>query len=107
MEVKYLPCPVCAERMNRRQFVPGSGVIIDECRDHGIWLDAGEHHRILDFVRTHGMPAKSGQSTHSVNVALASVSGTGQAAEQVLGANGGWAVAEVLFEIAEIICCLF
>jgi Zn-finger nucleic acid-binding protein len=39
------PCPVCRSEMNLTEYA-GSGVAIDECRRHGIWLDAGELERI-------------------------------------------------------------
>ena len=31
-KVKYVPCPVCAELMNRRNFAEISGVVIDVCK---------------------------------------------------------------------------
>jgi hypothetical protein len=40
--------------MNRRQFLPGSGVIVDECQAHGVWLDLTERQRILEFARSGG-----------------------------------------------------
>src|SRR5262245_46567351 len=40
--VRYLPCPVCGEIMNRRNFADVSGVILDWCRGHGWWFDAHE-----------------------------------------------------------------
>jgi len=52
LTVRYRGCPSCGERMNRRQFMAGSGVIIDECRGHGVWLDSEERERILEFVRS-------------------------------------------------------
>ncbi|MCW2926670.1 MAG: hypothetical protein JWM86_638 [Thermoleophilia bacterium] len=39
-------CPVCRTEMARRTFAYESGVPIDVCADHGIWLDAGELQRI-------------------------------------------------------------
>jgi Zn-finger nucleic acid-binding protein len=54
LKVEYRRCPECRERMNRRQFLPGSGVIIDECPAHGVWLDLTERQRILVFARSGG-----------------------------------------------------
>jgi len=51
----YLPCPVCRELMNRRNFRRISGVLIDVCRDHGVWLDAGELGAIRSFVANGGL----------------------------------------------------
>jgi Zn-finger nucleic acid-binding protein len=52
-EMRYIPCLVCNQLMMRRAFsVRGrsSGVIVDLCRGHGIWLDATELGRVLAFV---------------------------------------------------------
>jgi len=54
-EVRYLECVVCGELMNRRNFALASGVIVDICRSHGVWFDAGELRRVLDFVRDGGL----------------------------------------------------
>jgi len=51
----YLPCPVCRVVMNRRLFATGTGVIIDVCRTHGTFFDAGELPRIIDFVMNGGL----------------------------------------------------
>ncbi len=53
--VRYIPCLTCGEMMNRRQFRHGresSGVILDFCREHGVWLDHLELESIVEFVRT-------------------------------------------------------
>ena len=52
-EVRYLPCLVCGELMNRRQYRYSdrpSGTIVDHCRHHGIWLDHEELERIVGFI---------------------------------------------------------
>ena len=41
--------------MTRRNYGQRSGVIIDLCRDHGVWLDHSELEKILDFVRQGGL----------------------------------------------------
>lgn len=53
--VAYLPCPVCAERMHRKNFANQSGVILDWCKGHGFWFDADELERVLAFVDAGGM----------------------------------------------------
>ncbi len=53
--VKYIPCPVCAELMNRKNFAQISGVIIDWCKDHGYWFDAFELEQVLEFVSSGGL----------------------------------------------------
>jgi Zn-finger nucleic acid-binding protein len=46
----YIPCPRCNDLMNRKNFKRISGVIIDVCKKHGVWLDAGELDQIRSFV---------------------------------------------------------
>jgi Zn-finger nucleic acid-binding protein len=54
-DVRYLPCPVCGQLMNRRNFANASGVILDWCRGHGWWFDAEELERVLAFVEAGGV----------------------------------------------------
>lgn len=51
----YLPCPTCRDLMNRRNFAVASGVIIDICARHGVWLDKDELSRIVAFIDAGGM----------------------------------------------------
>ena len=53
--VRYVPCPRCARLMNRKNFAQGSGVVLDVCATHGIWLDRGELERLLGFVEGGGL----------------------------------------------------
>ncbi len=48
--VEYRRCPACDALMGRRNFQKRSGVIIDQCHEHGTWLDAHELERIAGFV---------------------------------------------------------
>jgi ribosomal protein L40E/Zn-finger nucleic acid-binding protein len=50
----YRPCVYCNKPMNRQQYARRSGVIIDVCRDHGIWFDAKELQQILDWMSRGG-----------------------------------------------------
>mgnify|MGYP001768327630 CR=1 FL=1 len=52
--VRYRKCPVCRNMMNRINYGQSSGVIADRCRDHGVYLDAGELRRIQAWVRAGG-----------------------------------------------------
>ena len=49
-EIKYLPCPRCKNLMIKQNFKKVSGVIIDLCRLHGVWLNAGELDQIRSFI---------------------------------------------------------
>lgn len=53
--VRYVPCPTCGEMMNRKNFGRSSGVIVDVCRQHGVWFDRGELPRVLAFVEAGGL----------------------------------------------------
>lgn len=54
-EVKYRPCVVCGKLMNRLNFGRLSGTIVDVCKGHGTFLDAGELHQIVTFIRHGGL----------------------------------------------------
>ena len=49
-QIEYRRCPECDSQMARRNFQRRSGVIIDQCRHHGTWLDADELERIAGFI---------------------------------------------------------
>lgn len=51
----YRPCIDCGQLMARRNYARKSGVIIDVCKDHGIWFDHGELGRILSWIREGGL----------------------------------------------------
>lgn len=53
--IQYIPCVRCGTLMNRKNFARISGVIIDECRPHGVWLDGGELERIRTFIADGGL----------------------------------------------------
>ena len=53
--VRYLPCPVCKARMNRKNFGERSGVVVDVCKHHGSWFDDGELPAVLAFVEAGGL----------------------------------------------------
>ncbi len=56
-KISYVPCPDCGQLMNRSNFARASGVIIDICKAHGVWFDAGELPRIIEFIQKGGMDA--------------------------------------------------
>ncbi|MFO7628090.1 MAG: zf-TFIIB domain-containing protein, partial [Prochlorococcaceae cyanobacterium] len=41
--------------MNRSLQGKRSGVVVDRCRDHGVWLDAGELLQLLEWARAGGV----------------------------------------------------
>ncbi len=53
--VVYLKCPDCQQMMNRFNFAKASGVIIDECHEHGLWLDSDEFGKIAAYIASGGL----------------------------------------------------
>ena len=53
-EVVYLKCPICSERMSHLNFGGSSGVIIDRCGTHGVWLEGSELRRLTEWWRAGG-----------------------------------------------------
>ena len=54
-QVHYRPCVRCGKMMNRVNFGRLSGTIVDVCRGHGTFLDAGELHAIATFIDAGGL----------------------------------------------------
>jgi Zn-finger nucleic acid-binding protein len=52
--VRYRPCPRCGKMMNRINFGTLSGAVVDVCKGHGTFLDAGELHQIVTFIQDGG-----------------------------------------------------
>ena len=48
-------CLRCGKMMNRVNFGRLSGAVVDVCRGHGTYLDAGELHQIVEFIRGGGI----------------------------------------------------
>ncbi len=53
--VVYRRCPRCDTPMHRRNFGRVSGIVVDECTVHGMYLDAGELEQIRTFVAMGGL----------------------------------------------------
>lgn len=54
-KLRYRPCPQCGKMMNRVNFGRISGAVVDVCRAHGTFLDAGELQQIAAFIRDGGL----------------------------------------------------
>ena len=52
--VYYVPCPECGKLMNRVNFGASSGVVMDQCKAHGVWLDNGELIHLMEWKRAGG-----------------------------------------------------
>jgi Zn-finger nucleic acid-binding protein len=53
--IHYRSCVKCGKMMNRVNFGRMSGTVVDVCRGHGTFLDAGELHAIVTFIRDGGL----------------------------------------------------
>jgi Zn-finger nucleic acid-binding protein len=51
---RYYECPVCRTAMNRVNFGARSGVVVDQCPRHGMWLEGGELRRLLEWRKAGG-----------------------------------------------------
>ena len=45
----YKQCPVCQETMRKLTYGAVSGVLIDRCLEHGVWLDSGELQQLFEW----------------------------------------------------------
>jgi Zn-finger nucleic acid-binding protein len=54
-EVRYRKCVACGKFMNRLNFGRLSGTVVDVCKGHGTFLDAGELHGIVRFIQQGGL----------------------------------------------------
>ena len=52
--VIYVPCPDCGRLMNRRNYGTKAGVIVDICKEHGVWLDGGELGSLMKWLKAGG-----------------------------------------------------
>ena len=55
----YVKCPECGTIMNISNWERPSGILVDACRQHGVWLDGGEIARIRSWAAStpEGPPA--------------------------------------------------
>jgi Zn-finger nucleic acid-binding protein len=53
--IAYRKCPRCSNLMNRKLFATGAKVIVDICRQHGIWFDDAELRAVAVFAAGGGM----------------------------------------------------
>jgi Zn-finger nucleic acid-binding protein len=54
-QIRYIPCPVCHQLMNRLNFAHCSHVIVNVCKAHGTWFDKDELRRTVEFIRGGGL----------------------------------------------------
>jgi len=52
--IRYRKCPVCQSYMQRSNYAHRSGVIVDRCQQHGIWLNSGEITHLMEWRKAGG-----------------------------------------------------
>jgi hypothetical protein len=50
LEHATVSCPVCGLAMKKNEYAPNCPVQIDECEQHGVWLDTGEIKDLQVFI---------------------------------------------------------
>lgn len=97
--VKYRDCPRCGQVMRRINFGTISGVIVDECRQHGVLLDPGELQAIETFLQlggaSLGAQARLEQGQRAVPPAPESL----RAPHEVRPVDAAGSVADVLWDL--------
>jgi Zn-finger nucleic acid-binding protein len=53
--VHYRPCPQCKKLMNRMNYARISGVVLDVCKEHGLWFARDELRQVLEFIERGGL----------------------------------------------------
>lgn len=87
--VSYIKCPDCGAVMNRQNYGRTSGVIIDQCSAHGVWLDNSELERIARYIAEGGLArARQHEAEDAERRARA-------ASRQSSAAGGAWTAASV------------
>lgn len=74
-ESGYLPCVRCGSLMAKTNFRKISGVLIDMCRAHGIWLDASELERIRCFIARGGLDKSQDKNILANRLEISKVAG--------------------------------
>ncbi len=86
--VRYIPCPQCSTLMNRVNFAKSSGVVVDVCKTHGVWLDRGELQRVIGFVEGGGMTVARNRERERLAEEQRRLAAMQQRREGELGAPG-------------------
>ncbi len=92
--VHYVKCPACRGVMNRMNFGRRSGVIVDVCKQHGTWFDAGELTSAVEYVASGGYEdAKRREAAEkAVEKARAAVIPSGVDGASASSASAWWGV---------------
>jgi len=72
--------------MNRVNFAKISGTVVDVCKGHGTFLDSGELHQIVTFIRSGGLERARQRQLDDLKEAERDLRAT-QQAEAILSAS--------------------
>ena len=92
----YVKCPVCSVLMNRKLSPTGAGVVVDVCKAHGTFFDAGELPAIVEHVQRGG--GKPRAAAPATKPSPAPRTG-GSPSSGVVDGSDAVAIAELLVEI--------
>ncbi len=106
-EKMYVKCPSCQVMMTRKQFATGAGVVVDVCKAHGTFFDAGELPAIVEFVMQGGLEQAARRDLEHERERLArekeQLSGTSIIRRELMTGpsehDRGHAVVELLFRL--------
>lgn len=96
--IQYLSCPRCGRYMNRENFSRISGIVIDRCRDHGVWLDEGELERIRLFIASGGLERLQDKRLENLQIELQELAGRVQGEEFMTRLLHFWNLKRIFFK---------
>jgi Zn-finger nucleic acid-binding protein len=91
----YLPCPRCGDLMNRSNYGRISGVLIDSCKPHGMWLDGGEADKIAVFIESGGLAEAERRKVEDLKRQASSAQAELDSARRAR--NRAWSIGPVIF----------
>lgn len=107
--IRYVKCPQCRQMMNRVNFGYRSGVIVDRCRKHGVWLDSGEITHLLEWKKAGGqlLHEQYSQRKKARNRSQRAVLPDAYAVDGDVGRSSGIVDQDLLQTVARVIFRLF
>jgi Zn-finger nucleic acid-binding protein len=66
--LSYVECPVCSEKMKRKDFAGVSGILVDVCVTHGIWFDVDQLDHVMTFIGRGGLSLPDAEELRPVKM---------------------------------------
>jgi Zn-finger nucleic acid-binding protein len=98
-EIRYRECARCGDIMTRRNFGTISGVVVDECPRHGVFLDEGELQAIENFLRAGGLTLGEAARARQAQRQMPPPPEPAQELPRIGGRSRGGAAADVLWNL--------